>query len=289
MARLECNQEDIDNVFVGTMPLCVRWEALQGCKLDEELVDLLSAPESVQQMEMHRWTEIFELVQRENDCWLKPGSSSGSANHRELECTLCMNQATLQHIATDECARNRCTARVVLSPLLKVLVSAFRERENKTAKSHPKPTSAAQSKAPKKAQLELGRGYSTHQIHAPMNESIRDFGGHYSEAAYFAAFDNTGGSYWQSPASPPEIPSLIDPYVIQNLTHQEIKRLHDELVEFVYSTLSTGFQHPYISARFVSEVLGEAHTAHLTVADVAVLFKYVASYISYLVHDPADY
>ena len=36
-------------------------------------------------------------------------------------------------------------------------------------------------------------------------------------------------------------------------------------------------------------VLGEAHTAHLTVADVAVLFKYVVSYISYLVHDPADY
>ena len=46
MARLECNQGDIDNVFVGTMPLCVRWEALQACKLDEELLDFLSAPES---------------------------------------------------------------------------------------------------------------------------------------------------------------------------------------------------------------------------------------------------
>ena len=81
---------------------------------------VLVAPVCVELQGMSKWTEVWRLVQKDNDSFIKVDRSEGNAQC--LTCSLCNTQATLRHIGSVVCVNARSEKKIVLSPLLKVLV-----------------------------------------------------------------------------------------------------------------------------------------------------------------------
>ena len=146
MENLGRSTQEIDSMFIGTMPITLEEHELKGCFLeDEEMIVYLSYPESAQQLELEKWSSVFESVIKENPDWLEEREvENGPRGKRSLYCKYCNCMATWQHLATERCKRLKCQALAKAkeealpqprraSPLLKLILAAVTGSKGTTA------------------------------------------------------------------------------------------------------------------------------------------------------------
>ena len=131
--------EVIDSMFIGSQPIRLEAHELKGCFLeDKEMVEYLSLPESVQQLDLSMWTSVFERVIKENPDFLEERAVlDDPRGKRCIYCKYCNCMATWQHFATVHCKTLRSDALHFstdqckylrgqpTSPLLKVILAAI--------------------------------------------------------------------------------------------------------------------------------------------------------------------
>ena len=86
-------------------------------KLDEELVEFLTAPSSVQKMSPELWLEVWNHVCTENSEWLEKRGAP--------YCSLCAQAGIFSdHLITKECKEKRKARNVTVGPLLEEILRA---------------------------------------------------------------------------------------------------------------------------------------------------------------------